>query len=165
MSIRKEYYLELDSLKLNKPAQLDSGIFIRSVVEEDQELLARLMLDAFVDTIDYEGETLDETRHEVETFMKGSLVGPSILDCSLIAHNSSRILSACLISTWSERDYPWISYVMTAKNVKNQGLGYTVLLEGLSLLLTQGYSAVGAMITSGNIPSERLFTGLGFLPA
>lgn len=150
------------SLDLAKPIPWGNDIQLRNVLESDVDGLAELMLDAYMGTIDYEGETLSDSKREMANFFKGEVAGPFILRCSPIACQDSRILTACLISQWSERSYPWIAFVMTAKKTKNRGFGRKIVLEGLRMLQHQGYPAVGAMITEGNIASERLFTSLGF---
>lgn len=59
---RYEYVLDLGvGLSSSPPADPS----VRPLVREDAGLLAELMLDAYLDTIDYEGETLEDARREV----------------------------------------------------------------------------------------------------
>jgi len=54
----------------------------RHPVSDDAEPLAALMLDAYRDTIDYDGETLDDARSEISSYL-GQQNDPPLLACSI----------------------------------------------------------------------------------
>ena len=163
MPTRSEYYLDLHGFIAEPARAIHRDIRLKTVDEKDVFPLAELMLDAFVGTIDYEGETLLEARAELEKFLQGNDQTQPLLQHSLLAMEGDQILSACLTSVWVERPYPWISYVMTNSQYKNRGLGISMVSEVLTRLWMAGHGAVGAMITEGNQPSEKIFSKLGFV--
>ena len=57
----------------------------------------------------------------------------------------------------------YIDPVATASTSKGEGFGRAVVLVSLRSLADAGVAEVGAVITDGNTPSERLFAGLGFV--
>ncbi len=56
----------------------------------------------------------------------------------------------------------YVDPVVTAGSRKGQGRGRAVVLASLRSLAEDGVTEVGAVITDGNTPSERLFTRFGF---
>jgi len=153
--MRHEYVLALDA-PLTPPAAPDA--VIRQPTLADAETLAELMLDAYLDTIDYEGESLEDARVEVAGYLEGS----PLLECSWLANADHRPVSASLVSFWEARDCPAVSYVMTASAWKGRGLASDLLARSLASLAEAGYREVRAAITEGNVPSETIFTRAGF---
>ena len=75
---------------------------------------------------------------------------------------------ACLVSMRhyysSERDYPYVDMIAVNPQFRARGLGSALLCQALDSLVAAGHrSIVHAHIRRGNIASERLFTGQGFL--
>lgn len=137
------------------PRSSPAGIDIRQLRPSDRDALAHLMLDAYVGTIDYEGETLTEATDEIDSWLED---GP-LLDHSYGAVLNGQLLSAVLVV---EADHiPLIGYVMTAADHKGNGLGGAVTSEAVVSLKNSGYPHAVLYITKGNTPSERLFEGLG----
>lgn len=132
------------------------GISIRMPRRDDLEALARLMLDAYRGTIDYEGEGMDEAIAEV----RGHLGGSPLLEHSIAAVAGDEIVSSCLVS--EAEGLVIVGYVMTAATHKGRGLGTFVSERALYSLRASGAEEVDAWITEGNIPSERIFRRLGF---
>ncbi len=159
---RHEYYLKLSELDFTKAGKLTGPLGLHPLKLENKQALAELMLDAFHDTIDSEGESLDDAIFEIHQFLLPFSHEKAPIHCSQLVWEKERPLSACLVSQWEKREYPWISYVFTASKAKNRGLGRLVLLKALTRLRQTGWNEVGAMITEGNRPSEKLFASLGF---
>ena len=137
------------------PGQAREDVTIRSLDPSDRDGLAHLMLDAYLGTIDYEGETLAEAIGEVDSWLEGT----PMLDHSFGVVTDGQLVSAVLVSTIDH--VPLIGYVMTDAEHKASGLGGAVTRSGLASLKSSGYSHVVLYITKGNTPSERLFAGLG----
>lgn len=114
------------------------------------------MVDAYRDTIDYEGETLDEARAEVTRFFDDV----PVLDCSRVGVSAGWVVSAALVS--SSEDHPLIAYVMTAAASKNRGLAAFLLDRSLEALADAGHAEAHAWITDGNLPSKTIFLRAGF---
>lgn len=75
------------------------------------------MLDAYVGTIDYEDETLEDAMGEVTSFLDDDR---ALLDRSYLVEDDGMIASAVLVSLSEGR--PFIGYVMTRASHKNHGL-------------------------------------------
>jgi RimJ/RimL family protein N-acetyltransferase len=156
MSDARRYEYVLD---VSEPVAVPPQDFaVRRPEPGDAELLAELMLDAYLDTIDYEGESLEEARAEVGRYLAGS----PLLECSWLSIADGRPVSASLVSFWSERDCPIVSYVMTAASWKSKGLASALLARSLASLAEAGSNEVRAAITEGNVPSVKIFTRAGF---
>lgn len=146
--------IELDRPKGADP-WLDFEVSLRTPAETDIEELAGLMLEAYLGTIDYEGETIEAARQEVRSYFEGS----PLLDSSYVAMVDESMAGATLLSEW--RDEPLVGYVMTRPEYKNQGLGGVLLRASLATLRQAGERRVHAFITEGNMASEALFRGVG----
>lgn len=151
---RHEYLCELHAPVAPAPRN-DS---IRHPTPADAEALAQLMLDAYLGTMDYEGETIDEARDEVARYFAGR----PLLEHSRLRIADGEPVSACLVSHWGERACPIVSYVMTAPAWKSRGLAAELLGQSLASLAESGHAEVRAVITEGNLPSEAVFRRAGF---
>jgi hypothetical protein len=113
------------------------------------------MLDAYLGTIDYEGESLEDARTEIDEYFSSN----PILDCSRIIESDGVLVAASLLAM--SEGSPLVAYVMTASSSKRHGLARAVLLDSLACLAGTQHREVFAFITEGNTASERLFEGLG----
>lgn len=138
----------------------DSFPGMRRPASSDAEGLAELMLDAYRGTIDYDGETLDDSRSEIASYFDESDLPPLPQYSWVLA--TDEIIAACLVSYWPARDRPLIAYVMTRALAKGQGYAARLVVASLRDLAEAGYAEARAVITEGNTPSERLFARLGF---
>lgn len=160
MAGRTEYVCAL----IGERADLRGGeaLEARRPTSADAEGLAELMLDAYRGTIDFDGsETLDDARGEVASFFEGD-ANPPLLGCSWLYADGDVVLAACLVTHWTARGCPLVAYVMTRADHKGQGLAGRLVRMSLTSLRDAGYREVRAAITDGNVPSERIFAGLGF---
>ncbi len=146
---------EIDLADLT-PAAMPHDLQVRSISQDDLEELARLMLDAYVDTIDYEGESLEDAIEEVASFLDDD---QALLERSYLVDDEGTIASAVLVSLADGR--PFIGYVMTRASQKNQGLARLVTTTALERLAGDGHESVILYITEGNTPSEALFRSVG----
>jgi hypothetical protein len=151
--IRHKYRFDLDGWALSATG-VSRGV-IRPLQPEDTEALAGLMLDAYLGTIDYEGENIDDARAEIDEY----LASDPILPCTRVIEMGGNLVAACLVARWE--DAPLIAYVMTSASRKGQGLARATLLSSLDCLARTTDLEVFAFITEGNTASERLFLGLG----
>jgi len=131
------------------------GVVIRRVAEEDTQELAELMLDAYVGTIDYEDESLEDAIREVAGYFSGD----PLVEHAYVATVGGEIVSAVLVSV--SHGEPFIGHVMTTAARKNEGFGRLVVTAAVASLHRAGYEDVTFFITEGNTASEALFMGLG----
>lgn len=147
------YEIDLSGLT---PVAATHDLNVRSISRDDLEGLAGLMLDAYVGTIDYEDETLDDAIGEVRSFMDDD---SSLLDRSYLIEDDGTIASAVLVSVSEGR--PFIGYVMTRPSHKKHGLARLVTITALECLAGDGHETVVLYTTEGNTPSEALFRSIG----
>lgn len=114
------------------------------------------MLDAYVGTIDYKDEDLDDAMEEVRSFLDDP---DSLLDRSYVVEDEGEIVSAVLVSMYHGR--PFVGYVMTLPSHKKQGLARHVITHAITRLAEDGHEKVVLHITDGNTPSEDLFRFVG----
>lgn len=132
----------------------------RRPTKDDHESLASLMLDAYIGTIDYDGETIDDANQEVGSYFSGK----PLLECSNLYFDQGILVSACLVAIYDDPRTPFVSYVMTRAKDKRTGLARRLLEASVCDLDRAGYKQVLAWITDGNEPSERLHRSLKFEP-
>jgi len=156
---RFEYQLKLDKTDAI-PAAVD-GISWRNPSAEDKQILAELMLDAYRGTIDFDDETLEDALHEVESYFSGG-TGAAWPASSWLAFDENILVCASLVSFWDNRNVPLLAYVMTSAAAKGKHLATAAVGRSLQSLIDQGHSEIRAVITDGNIPSEKVFAKLGF---
>ena len=135
---------------------LPIGFEVRAPLVEDRLELASLMMDAYVGTIDYEGETEDQAVEEVDGYFRGE----AYLDVSRLAVSAQSIQSAVLVSRLA--GVPIVGYAMTRAAAKGRGLASALLDASMSALWNAGHAEVRAFITEGNAASERIFLRAGF---
>jgi len=163
MRERFEYVLGLQGW-IHPPLDKDlpAGLSLRTAKAGDLRALAELMLDAYRDTIDYEGETITEAVAEVRRYLEPEADNRALLEYSALLTYETRLVSACLVMESSRRHCPLIGYVMSHPEWKRRGLAMRVVAESLSRLAQDGHREVRALITKGNLASEGLFLRLGF---
>ena len=161
---RHEYILELNRLPWRVKPPRHPGARVRADFVTRRTSLAELMFSAYVGTIDYDGETPDDARAEIDKYLDDTEMKP-LLNCSWLFFAHGRMVSACLISWWASKRCPIVGYVITHPDWKNRGIAAELLQETLQSLSEQNYSLVRAVITEGNVPSERLFSQAGFTRA
>jgi GNAT superfamily N-acetyltransferase len=123
--------------------------------EQWRDQLAALMLDAYRNTIDDEGETLDDAFDAIDHYL-ASIVRPH----SYVMLDGTDVVAFAFVVVVNDVHY--IDPVVVASARKRQGLGAALVRRCLGSLADAGVVDVGATITDGNVASERLFVGLGF---
>ncbi len=149
---RSEYrVMNLDASSL-PPAIGD----VRWVAPADREALAPLVLDAYRGTVDDEGETIDDAFLAVDAWF-AAIEWPH----SFVLERDGDLIAASFVVVVEGVRY--IDPVLTRPADKGKGLGTAMVTESLRSLAATGVTEVGATITDGNVPSERLFARLGFV--
>lgn len=159
MTGRFEYRLEIKGFQ---PAVAPGdGMIWHNPSVDDKPILADLMLDSYRGTIDYDGETIEDALNEVQSYFSG-LADPASLESSWLAFIDDELVCASLVGFWRERNVPLIAYVMTASRWKGKRFATLAVSRSLQSLADKSHAEVRAVITQGNLPSERIFTLLGF---
>lgn len=123
--------------------------------EQQRDPLAALMLDAYRNTIDDEGESLDDALGAIDYYL-ASIVRPH----SYAMLDKSDLVGFAFVVVVNGVHY--IDPVVVASTRKRLGFGGALVRRCLGSLADAGVFEVGATITDGNVASERLFIGLGF---
>jgi predicted N-acetyltransferase YhbS len=139
----------------DRPVVESNGAEIRRLEVADRDQVARLMHDAYMGTIDYDGESLVEAIEEIDSWLGGT----PMLDHSFCAVVDDEVVSAVLIML--VKSDPLIRSVMTHPEYKGSRLARAVSGASLTTLSQTGHSRVVLYITQGNTASERLFEALG----
>ena len=153
---RSEYLLSLPSEGLEHVRPTPPPARIRGVRADDRDALAPLLLDAYRGSVDDEGEGDEEAREAIDDYL-GRIVWPH----SVVLEERGSLIAMSFVVIVEGRHY--IDPVATASERKGEGLGRAVVLASLRSLADEGIAEVGAVITDGNTPSERLFARLGFV--
>lgn len=123
--------------------------------EQQRNPLAALMLDAYRNTIDDEGETLDDAFSAIDHYL-ASIVRPH----SYVMLDGPDLVAFAFVVVVNDVHY--VDPVVVASARKRLGFGDALVRRCLGSLADAGVIEVGATITDGNVASERLFIGLGF---
>ncbi|MEM9564283.1 MAG: GNAT family N-acetyltransferase [Actinomycetota bacterium] len=151
---RSEY--RLDQLDDLPAAPTLDRLTLRPPVDDDRSQLAGLLLDAYRGTIDDEGEDGDDALAAIDEYRERIQ-----RDWSVVAEDAGRPVAMCFVVEVDGIRY--VDPIAVAPSHKRRGLGGDLVLTVLHRLHEAGTERVGAVITDGNTPSQRLFTGLGFV--
>ena len=163
MKVRHEYRLDLTVAKPRADLHGPVGMVVRAVSSGDVVNLAELMLDAYRDTIDYEGEGIAEAVAEVDSYFARAAKAPAVSEHSLVLVFRDSITCACLLEFCPRRSVPFVGYVICHSAHKRQGLATFALHQTIGRLKRAGCSELRTIITEDNFPSEALFARAGFL--
>ena len=151
---RSEYRRELAG-EVPAPV-IASGIAIHAVDEVEPAALAALLLDAYRGTIDDDGEDDSDARQAIDGYLR-----KIDRSCSVVLSEGEQPVAMSFVVVVGDVHY--IDPVATGSAHKGRGHGSAAVRESLRLLRVSGVTEVGAVVTDGNVASERLFDKLGFV--
>lgn len=132
---------------------------IRTFDPADVPALGGLMHRAYVDTVDYEGETPEQSLEEVRKTIRGEY-GSFVPHCSKVFARTGRLLCATLITRFQER--PFVAFTFTDPAFAGQGLARSCMQAAMAELFAQGDRELRLVVTLANAPAVKLYTTLGF---
>ena len=147
---RSEYRMSPIQHAATQPA-----LAARHPVDADRDALAALLLDGYRNTIDDEGEDLDDAYTAIDHYL--ARIERSH---SYVVLEQDDVVAFAFVVVVNGTHY--VDPVVVAPQRKRRGLGRATVQLCLGSLAAAGISEVGAAITDGNVASERLFAGLGF---
>jgi GNAT superfamily N-acetyltransferase len=149
-------------MKLDLQRQDVPGLWsCRNVTREDAGELGRLMLAAYRGTVDYQGETLQEAISEMEETLDGKY-GPLLEKCSFVIEKSERIVSASIVTLWTDANLPLLAFSMTDPSFRKQGMAGFLIRRSINSLIVRGYRELHLVVTEANDPARRLYEKIGF---
>jgi GNAT superfamily N-acetyltransferase len=132
---------------------------LRCVAHGDEPALGRLLYRAYLNAVDYEGETPDESETEVRNTLGGAY-GRFVPDWSFVVVRDTDAAAATLVTLWQGR--PLIAYTATDPRFQRQGLARACMLASMNAMLRAGETEVWLAVTLANEPARALFESLGF---
>lgn len=135
------------------------GPEVRTFEPADVPALGGLMYRAYLDTVDYEGETPEEAAAEIRRTIQGEY-GEFVPSCSRVVTRAGAVVAATLITRFEQR--PFVSFTFTDPTYSGQGLARASMQAAMSELFAQGERELRLMVTLANAPAVRLYTKLGF---
>jgi GNAT superfamily N-acetyltransferase len=135
----------------------------RHIQPKDVSALGLLFLAAFQGTIDEAGQDQAEYASKALAIL-GGRYGEWIPEASWTAERRDGLLSACLVCDYKPYGCPVIAVIATAPASKRSGTAGRLLDAAMAALAALGHFECCAMVTRGNLASERLFESRGFSP-
>lgn len=155
MKQRHKLYLTIEH------QNLDENFISRNITHNDYQALGKLMLEAYKGTVDYDGESLEDSIGEIKGTLEGkygTLIGPASY---IIEVND--VSAAAVIFTINEKEkLPLLTFAMTHPNFKNQGMSKHLIRKGLNSLLNLDYRECFLVVTDGNQPAQSMYEKMGF---
>lgn len=132
---------------------------LRHVTADDASALGVLMFRAYLDTVDYDGETEAEGIVEVEKTFSGEH-GEFDWNGSRLIELGGAVVSAALITRWQGR--PFLAFSMTDPTHQRKGFAKACLVHAMQALLMRGERELGLVVTASNAPAVSLYSCMGF---
>ena len=133
----------------------------RNISEKDISSLGMLMLESYRGTIDYEGESLEDSTSEIRNTINGQY-GHLLKQCSFVIKENRHAISACIV-TWSEEEkLPLLTFSMTHTDFKNLGMGSFLIKKSINALISQKYRELYLIVTEGNKEAQHIYEKIGF---
>jgi len=132
---------------------------VRTFEPDDTCALGALMYRAYLDTVDYEGETPEQAAAEVTKTIEGEY-GEFVPSCSKVVARAGSLLSATLVTRFQDR--PFVAFTFTDPEFGEQGLARSCMRAAMSALFAQGERELRLVVTLANTPAVKLYTSLGF---
>lgn len=133
---------------------------VQPLLDNRAKDIGEAFFDAYVDSIDYEGETVEEALAEVKGVFAGAYgkLAPGV--CGCLEEEGGAIASA--LFAVERGDGIFIPYVITTK--KQAGKGYATRLIRRAIFRAQdgGYRFIDLFVTKGNSRAEDLYRRIGF---
>ncbi|MBO8155439.1 MAG: GNAT family N-acetyltransferase [Bacillaceae bacterium] len=132
----------------------------KTITPDDYEKLGHLMFHGYKDTIDYEGESLEEFVYEMRQTLNGKY-GPFLSDCSFLIEDRNQAVSAVIVSLF--KGAPFVTYTVTHPRYLNRGYSTFLLKRSINALIANGYQTLFLMVTKGNDSAQHVYQKLGFV--
>jgi ribosomal protein S18 acetylase RimI-like enzyme len=133
----------------------------RLVTPDDIPDLGQLLWDAYRGTIDDGGETLAEAHGEIQATFEGKY--GRFMDASSFVIAGDGILQAASLVTLFDGE-PLLAFSITHPRSRRRGMARDLIQASAKALRAGGYPLLRLVVTDGNAPAQRLYSGLGFLP-
>lgn len=142
------------------PQELEGIYTFDKISSDDIHGLSVSMLEAFKDTADFNGETLEELKEEIYSVIE-STFGTFIPDASFQIKQNGEIAAVILISLY--KDKPFVSELFTVKKYLKLGMASNLLKKSINVLLDLGYEDLVLYVHPENTGAVNLYKKIGFI--
>jgi ribosomal protein S18 acetylase RimI-like enzyme len=132
-----------------------------SISAEHAEILGTLMVEAYRGSIDYDGETVDQSIEEVRETLLGKY-GRFIPEASFVVMSEKRAISAIVFVDFKKENMPLLAFTMTHPDFKGKGLSKKLIGLSLNQLEKMNFQECCLVVTEGNQPAQGIYEKLGF---
>ena len=127
---------------------------------DDLEDMSAMMFEAFQNTDDYDGETIEELKEELNSVMC-STFGSFLPEASFQIRQNNDLAAVILISFYKGR--PFISELFTSKKYLKLGMASALLKQSINSLLNLGYEDLVLHVHPQNEGAIILYKKIGFV--
>ncbi len=142
------------------PQELEEIYTFDKISSNDIHGLSVSMLEAFKDTADFNGETLEVLNEEIYSVVE-STFGTFINDASFQIKQNEEIAAVILISLY--KDKPFLSELFTGKKYLKLGMASNLLKKSINVLLNLGYEELVLYVHPENEGAINLYKKIGFI--
>ncbi|HEX9026222.1 MAG TPA: GNAT family N-acetyltransferase [Clostridium sp.] len=142
------------------PQKLKEVYTFDKISSDDINRLSVSMLEAFKDTEDFNGETLEDLNKEIYSVVE-STFGTFIPEASFQIKQNGEIAAVILISLY--KDKPFVSELFTIKKYLKLGMASSLLKKSINVLLNSGYEDLVLYVHPKNTGAVNLYRKIGFI--
>lgn len=141
------------------PQKLDNVYAFDPICTDDLDTLAASMFEAFQDTADYEGESLEDLKKELCSVIEGTF-GSFLPEASFEIKQNGKIAAAILISLYEDK--PLVLELFTTKKYLHLGMASDLLKKSVNILVSLGYDNLVLNVHPQNFGAISLYRKIGF---
>ena len=138
-----------------------SDFDIRPVDKDLIREIAEVMLEAYMDTPDYEGETLNDTIKEISMVFRG-YYGDFLEDASFMGFDEDGRIASCLFVCNFKKEAT-LTYLFTRKDQLEKGYATELIQAAENALQEAGFDRIALFVSKENKPALNLYLHLGFM--
>lgn len=142
------------------PQKLEDEYTFDRISTDDIDALAVSMFEAFQDTVDYEGESLEDLKKELCSVIEGTF-GIFIHEASFQIKQNGNISAVILISLY--KDKLLVSELFTTKEYLHLGMASSLLKKSINELVRLGYENIVLNVHPQNVGAVNLYRKIGFV--
>ena len=136
------------------------GFRVANLESVHVEELGELMYAAYQGSVDYEGESLEETVREADHTLCG-IYGDVIFDASFIAWKGDEAASVTVVTGYEKR-FPLLAFSLTRPEYRNRGLARHLISRSMESLVRRAIPQLYLVVTEENVGALALYRKLGF---
>lgn len=145
-------------MKLQKLA-VQPVVKAKIISQSDFVVLGSLMYESYKGSIDYEGETLEESIQETKETLAGKY-GELNAPSSFVAIEDGKAVAAVIFVSYQKENMPLLAFTMTHPKYQNRGLSQGLIKMSINSLVEQGYEQCCLVVTDQ--PAQSIYEKLGF---